>query len=135
MDAVGTDAVITIAQAAGKLGVSIEQMLAWNMVVVHEVDGKEVVPLWSTDPMIARYLPTLSQVFQGEALSYCLRAIRPMGDDRNGLDALREGKWQMVLDRLQALRARFELAMMEEDFCGIAGIVQAQAEALRTTLH
>lgn len=103
--------VITVHEAASMLGVSLELLRAWNMVVIHCINGYEVVPVWSADPKIARYMPTLSQVFQGEALSYSLWHIRPLNDGRNGLEALRCGHWREVLDELKALRARFDNAM------------------------
>lgn len=109
---IGADApVLTLQEAAARLDVSVEQMLAWNMVIIHEIDGCERVPAWSADPRIARYLPMLSQLFQGEALTYCLSQIRPLGDGRDGLDALRDGHWHAVLERLQVLRAKLDRAL------------------------
>lgn len=105
--------VMTIHEAASRLDVSVEQMLAWNMVVIHQINGHDVVPCWSVDPLIARYLPTLSQVFQGEALTYCVAKIHPLGDWRDGIDALREGHWREVLEKLQDLRRKFDHAMAE----------------------
>lgn len=127
--------VLTIQQAAAKLDVSVDQMLAWNMVVIHEVDGCEVVPGWSADPIIARYMPTLSQVFQGEALTYCLSKIRPLGDGRDGLEALRGGHWRQVLDKLQALRDRFDQAMLESGPPEMAGFAALRAAPAAVTLH
>lgn len=105
--------VMTIHEAASRLDVSVEQMLAWNMVVIHQINGLDVVPCWSVDPLIARYLPTLSQVFQGEALTYCLANIRPFGDARDGMAALRSGNWREVLEELQTLREKFDHAMAQ----------------------
>ncbi len=134
MPKVAEAAFMTIEQAATTLGVSVDQMLAWNMVVIHEVDGCDVVPRWSADPLVARYMPTLSQVFQGEALSYCLSKIRPMGDCRDGLDALRDGHWRQVLDKLQVLRDRFEDAMLEAGPVEM-GFIGLRAAPASVTLH
>lgn len=128
--------VLSIEDAAARLGVSVDQMLAWNMVVIHEIDGFEVVPCWSADPLIARYMPTLSQVFFGEALSYCLAKIRPLGDSRDGLAALRDGHWRQVLDALQTLRAKFDHAMRETaNPPAMAGCIALRAAPAAVTLH
>lgn len=124
--------VMTIHEAASRLDVSVEQMLAWNMVVVHDLDGQEVVPCWSVDPLIARYLPTLSQVFQGEALSYCLAKIHPFGDGRDGIAALRSGHWREVLEELQGLREKFDTVMaetLEHDMAHFMPVTAAPAPA------
>jgi len=125
---------LTLHEAAARLEVSVEQMLAWNMVVIHEVDGREVVPIWSVDPLVARYMPTLSQVFQGEALTYVLATIRPMQDDRDGLTALREGCWREVLGTLQKLRKRFDRVMRDSCPFETAAYMNAANSPL-ITLH
>lgn len=127
--------VVTIAEAAARLGVSVDQMLAWNMVVIHQIDGSVMVPVWSVDPLVARYMPTLSQVFQGEALSYCLSKMHPMGDERDGLEALRDGHWRPVLQELQALRAEFDRVMLETDPDEPLGMARAGTLAATATIH
>lgn len=105
------DRLLSLDNAAERLGVSIEQMLAWRMVVVVRHDGLRRVPEWAADPAVARYLPALSSVFADEALTLCLTRPDLMGDGRDGIRALRDGDWRQVLDRLRDLRVRFEAAM------------------------
>lgn len=127
--------ILSVPEAAARLGVSVEQMLAWNMVVIHDIDGFDVVPSWSADPLVARYIPTLSQVFQGEALSYCLARIRPMSDSRDGLGALRDGHWREVLAALQGLRAKLDRALCETRPLEIAGFTDLHRTVEAITLH
>lgn len=107
--------------AAERLGVSIEQMLAWRMVVVTKEQGQPRVPEWSADPAIARYLPALSRVFADDALTFCLTRPDLMGDGRDGLTALRQGDWQAVLARLRALRARLSDTLESLDHRAASG--------------
>lgn len=88
-------------------------MLAWNMVVVLGDGDAPCVPRWCIDSRVARVLPILSELFQGEALDYCLTGFEPFGDGRTALDALRDGEWQGVLERLTALRRDFDEVMRE----------------------
>lgn len=105
------DDFLTLHEAASRLEVGVDLMLAWNMVVILEIDGQERVPGWSVDPGIANYLPTISQFFQGEALSYVLTTMRPLDDARDGRAALRDGHWPEVLAMVQDLRERFDAVM------------------------
>ncbi|AWB50509.1 hypothetical protein HYN69_18005 (plasmid) [Gemmobacter aquarius] len=106
------DDFLTLHEAASRLGVGVDLMLAWNMVVILECDGRERVPGWSVDPRIVKYLPTISQFFQGEALSYVLTTMRPLHDARDGRAALRDGHWPEVLAMVQDLRERFDAVML-----------------------
>ncbi len=139
---VADTAFVTLQEAARRLDLTVDQMLAWNMAVIHDIDGFDMVPTWSVDPQIARYLPTLSQVFQGEALSYCLTRIRPLDDGRDGLAALRDGEWRAVLDCLQSLRVRFDRVMGESwpeaeepEADPLAAMVVQRPVARGVTLH
>lgn len=107
------DDFLTLHEAASRLEVGVDLMLAWNMVVILEVDGRELVPGWSVDARIVKYLPTISQFFQGEALSYVLTTMRPMHDSRDGRAALRDGHWPEVPAMVQNLRERFDAVMQD----------------------
>lgn len=102
---------LTLDHAAQRLGVSIEQMLAWRMVVVVVEAGQQRVPEWSADPAVARYLPALSSVFADDALTFCLTRPDLLGDGRDGVRPLRDGDWRAVLDRLRHLRAKLDDTM------------------------
>lgn len=128
-------AFVSIEDAAAWLGVSVEQMLAWNMVAVLTVSDEYVVPRWSINPAIARYMPMLSEVFQGEALVYCLTHMRPFHDDRSGIDALRTGEWPAVLDMLRDYRRRFDQVLQEDEESTPGLLAQAPAEVPSFVLH
>lgn len=104
---------MSVHEAASRLGVSVQHLLVWNMVVIQDVDGQEMVASWSVDRQIAKYLPTLSRVFQGEALTHVLATMRPMNDGRDGFTALREGHWREVLAAAQEVRDRFDAVMRD----------------------
>lgn len=89
-------------------------MLAWNMVVVISDGDTPRVPRWCTEARVARVLPILSELFQGEALDFCLNRFEPFGDGRTALDALRDGEWQGVLESLINLRRNFDEVMQAE---------------------
>jgi hypothetical protein len=129
------DPYVTVDEAAAWLGVSVEQMLAWNMVAFVTVGNATRVPRWSTNPQIARFMPTLSEVFQGEALAYCLTNMRPFGDDRTGVEALRSGHWQRVLDILRDYRNRFDELMAGYDAETPPHFVRTSAAAAPMMLH
>lgn len=101
----------SLADVAARLDLDPEQMLAWNMVVVLGDHGRAEVPAWCAEPCIARVLPILAEVFRGEALDYCLTEVRCFGDGRSGVEALRDGDWRLVLDRLKSWRRQFDHQM------------------------
>ena len=129
------DPFVTIDEAAAALDVSVEQMLAWNMVVVLSVDDRLQVPRWSVNPEIARYMPTVSEVFQGEALFYCLTHMRPFGDCRNGVQALRGGDWRRVVEVLRDYRLRFDEIMAFDGEDMVRATVPAHAAMVPAVLH
>ena len=102
---------VSLAEAAARLQVDPEQVLAWDMVVLRGAGRMAKVPAWCADARIARVIPILSQVFQGEALEYCLTHVRGFGHGRNGIEALRDGDWVLVLDRLQTWRRQYDRQM------------------------
>ena len=126
---------VTVEEAALWLRVSVDQMLAWNMVAVMAMGEETVVPRWSIDPQIARYMPTLSEVFQGEALVYCLTHMRPFKDDRTGVDALRSGHWLRVLEMLREYRLRFDQVLAEDDDAMPGHFAGASAPLAQMRLH
>lgn len=105
------------------------------MVVILEVEGVPCVPVWSVDPRIARNLPTLSEVFRGEALACCLTHMRPFEDDRDGISALQAGHWRLVLDRLREVRRQYEAALGAERGDQVAAMAVAHSNAVSMTLH
>lgn len=97
--------------AALRLGIDLAQMIDWNMVVMIPRGNSVRVPEWCLDHRVARALPLLSDYFRGEALEMCLLSMRPCGDDRDGVDALRDGEWEAVRALLAAHRRRFDHLM------------------------
>lgn len=126
---------LSIDEAAARLQVSVDQMVAWNMVAFVTRGEDVVVPRWSINPQIARYMPTLSEVFQGEALVYCLTHMRPFEDDRSGIDALRSGDWQRVLDTLRDYRLRFDQVLADDEDALPSLFAGRTAEASTMRLH
>lgn len=105
---------ITLGTAARALKVTKGQLLAWNMVLVLTRGGQQVVPQWCVDPLVVRVMPLLSEVFSGEALDLCLTTMRPYGDARNGIDALKAQDWALVLPMLRDFRRKFDQFLRAE---------------------
>lgn len=99
---------VSLQEAARSLKTPVAQLIAWNMVVVVKRQGRSCVPTWSVDPRLARVMPILSEAFEGEALELCLETMRPYGDARTGVDALRAGDWATVLPMLRGFRRKFD---------------------------
>ena len=99
---------VSLQEAARRLNAPIDRLVAWNMVVVVKKDGQSYVPEWSVDPRLARVMPILSETFAGEALELCLERMRPYGDARTGVDALKAEDWATVLPMLRGFRRRFD---------------------------
>lgn len=103
---------LSLGQAAARLGLPVDRMLAMNMVIrLPDRRGGERVPDWCADPAIARVMPLLSDHFTGEALEYCLVNMRPNGDGQSGVDLLRKGEWCIVRETLRLYRCRFDQIM------------------------
>lgn len=126
---------VSIGEAAAALDVSVEQMMAWNMVVVLAIGDRMLVPRWSVNPKIARVMPTISEYFQGEALSFCLTHMRPFGDGRSGVDALRAGEWQRVVALLRDYRQRFDEVMADDGESLVGAMTLTPTPAVPAVLH
>jgi hypothetical protein len=112
------DRYLTREAAALRLGIDLPTMVGWNMAVMIRHGSRVRVPEWCVDPRVARAIPLLSEHFRGEALEMCLLSMRPFGDDRNGVDALREGAWREVLALLAGQRRRFDQILSRADTTG-----------------
>lgn len=103
---------LSLGQAAARLGVPADRMLAMNMVIrLPDGLGGERVPDWCADPVLARVMPLLCDHFTGEALEFCLIHMRPLGGGQSGVDLLRAGEWRIVRDTLRHYRSRFDQIM------------------------
>lgn len=110
----GVKPYMTLGAAARVLKVTKGQLLAWNMVLVVRQNGLPSVPEWCVDPVVVRVMPLLSDVFSGEALELCLTTMRPYGDTRTGVDALKAHDWALVLPMLREFRRKFDQFMRAE---------------------
>lgn len=105
---------IPLTTAAERLAVDVELMLALDIAIVVMPDRCKMVPTWAADRLVARYVPLLSQVFRNEALAICLRHMDPLGNGTNGVDALRQGQLEPVLDDLRRIRRDFDLRRRDD---------------------